>query len=111
MEENDVSLVHVDGTQDEEAILKAVRLEKPLHFKTTSTEIVVGQDVKDYPKVPADWYRNKDVHAHMTKAYWKYVDVPTRNRKVRQMKMRSQMGEKELKEYSELVDEFSDTFV
>lgn len=34
MEENDVSLVHVDRTQDEEAIVKAASLEEPLHFKT-----------------------------------------------------------------------------
>ena len=110
MEESDVSLVHVDGTQDEEAIMEAEKLEEPLHFKTTSTGIVVGQDVKDYPKVPADWYRNKDEQVHVTEADWKYVDVTTKNGKVRQMKMGSQLGEKEIKEYSELVDEFSDTF-
>ena len=60
MKENDVSLVHVDGTQDEEAIMEAEKLEEPLHFKTTSTGIMVGQDVKDYPKIPVDGYRNKD---------------------------------------------------
>ena len=53
VEDSDVSLVHVDGSYDEEAIVKAARLEEPLHFKTTSTGIVIGQDVKDYPKVPA----------------------------------------------------------
>ena len=46
----------------------------------------------------------------MTEADWKYVDVATKNGKVRQMKMGSQLGEKEIKEYSDLVDEFSDTF-
>ena len=39
------------------------------------------------------------------------MDVTTKNGKVRQMKMESQLGEKEIKEYSELVDEFSDIFV
>ena len=68
VEESDVSLVQVDGTQDEEAIVEAARLEEPLHFKSKSTGIVVGQDVKDYPKVPADWYRNKDEQAHVTEA-------------------------------------------
>ena len=29
-----------------------------LHFKITSTGNIVGQVVKDYPKVPSDWYRN-----------------------------------------------------
>ena len=52
IELSDVSLVHVDGTQDEEAML-----EPALLFKTTSTGIIVGHDVKDYPNVPYDWYR------------------------------------------------------
>ena len=67
MKESDVSLVHVDGTQDKEAIMKAEKLEEHVHFKTTSTGIVVGQDVKNYPKVPADWYRNKDEQIYVIK--------------------------------------------
>ena len=35
MEESDVSLVHMDGTQDGEVIIEAEKLEEPLHFKTT----------------------------------------------------------------------------
>ena len=54
MEESDISLVHVEGTQDEEAIVEAARLEQPLHFKATSTKIVVEQDVKDYLNVSTD---------------------------------------------------------
>ena len=68
MEESDVSLVHVDGVQDEEAIIEAEKLEGPLHFKITSTGIVVGQNIKDYLKVLADWYRNKDGQVHVTEA-------------------------------------------
>ena len=90
--------------------MEAARLEEPLHFKTTSKEIMVGQDVKDYPKVPPDWYRNKDEQTHVLEADWKYVDVKTRNEKVRQMKMGYKLEENEIKEYSELVDGFSDTF-
>ena len=37
VEESDVSLIHVDGTQNEEVIVEAARLEEPLHFKTTLT--------------------------------------------------------------------------
>ena len=37
MEESDISLVHVDRTQDEEVIMEAEKLEEPLHFKTMST--------------------------------------------------------------------------
>ena len=36
--------------------------------------------------------------------------MTTKNGKVRQMKMGSQLGEEEIKKYSELVGEFSDTF-
>ena len=79
VEESDVSLIHVDGTQNEEVIVEVARLEEPLHFKTTLTGIVIGQDVKDYPKMRADWYRNKDEQTHMSEADWKYVDVTTMN--------------------------------
>ena len=58
--------------------MEAEKLEEPLHFKTTYTRIVVGQDVKDYSKVPADWYRNNDGQVHVTEANWKYVDVMTK---------------------------------
>ena len=46
----------------------------------------------------------------MTQVDWKYVDVTTNNGKVRQMKMGSQLEEKEIKKCNELVDEFNDTF-
>ena len=36
--------------------------------------------------------------------------MTTKNGKVRQMKMGSKLEEKKIKEYSELVDDFSDTF-
>ena len=53
-------MVHVDGTQDEEAMLELSKLETPLHFKITSKGIIVGIDVKNYPNVPNDWYRNTE---------------------------------------------------
>lgn len=43
--------------QDEEGLCNAALLEERLHFKTTSTGIVVGEDVKDYPQVPPEWYK------------------------------------------------------
>ena len=46
----------------------------------------------------------------MTEGDWKYVDVKMKNGKVRQMKMGSKLEEKEIREYSDLIDEFSDTF-
>ena len=55
-----MNLVHVDGTQDKEAMLELSKLEEPLHFQTHSTEFIVGHDVKDYPNVPPDWYRNTE---------------------------------------------------
>ena len=85
-------------------------MEEPLHFKTTSTGIVVGHDVMDYPDVPADWYRNKDEQTDVAEKDWRYVDVKLKKGKVRQMKMGSKLEEKEVREYNELVDEFSDTF-
>ena len=46
----------------------------------------------------------------MLEADWKYVDGKTKNGKVRQMKMGFKLEEKEIKKYSENVDEFSDSF-
>ena len=66
--------------------------------------------MKDYPDVPEDWYRNKDDQMHIAEKNWRYVDVNLKNGKVRQMKMGSKLEEKEVREYSELVDEFSNTF-
>ena len=62
----EVRMVHVDGTQEEEAIIEMDKLEEPLHFKTTSTGILVGHDVKDYPQVPPDWYQNTEEQTHVT---------------------------------------------
>ena len=73
--EVEVGVVHVDGTQEDEAIIELEKLEERLHFKTTSTGILVGHDVKDYLKVPPDWYWNTEEQTHMTEVDWKYVDV------------------------------------
>lgn len=110
IEEGSVNLIHVDETHDDGALLEAARLKIRLHFKTTSTCITVGQDVKDYAKVPLDLYRNTEEQTHMSEADWKYVDVRTKNDKVMQIKMGFKLEENEIKEYNELVDEFSDTF-
>ena len=67
MDDGEVNLVYVDGTQDDEAIVEASKLEEPLHFKTTSTGIVVRHDVKDYPDVLADWY----IETRMSKPMWR----------------------------------------
>ena len=106
----EVGVVHVDGTQEDEAVIEIDKLEEPLHFKTTSTGSLVGHDVKDYPKVPPDWYRNTEEQTHVTEGDWKYVDVTLKSGKVRQMKMGCKFGDEEIREYSELIDKFSDTF-
>ena len=64
--EVEVGVVHVDGTQEEEAVLELEKLEEPLHFQTTSTRIALGHNVKDYPKVLPGWYRNTEEQTHGT---------------------------------------------
>lgn len=54
----DAFTVEVDGTLEIEVLLDKSLLENPLHFKTTSTGMMVDDDVKDYSHVPPDWYRN-----------------------------------------------------
>lgn len=102
--------VHVDNTQEVEILPHTSRLENPLHFKTTSTGITVGDDVKDFPHVPADWYRNTNEQTHITQADWKQVEVKTKIGKVRQMKISAQLSDKEIGSYKELIGEFSDVF-
>ena len=46
----------------------------------------------------------------MSEVDWKYVDVKMKNEKVRHTKIGSKLGGEEIKEYGNLVDEFSDTF-
>ena len=91
-------------------MLELSKLETPLHFKTTSTGIIAGNDVNDYPNVPNDSYRKTDEQTRMVEEDWKFVDVKMKNGKVRQMKMDAKLEEKEIKEYSDLIDEFRDTF-
>jgi hypothetical protein len=85
-------------------------LENPLHFKTTSTGITVGEDVKDYPHIPADWYRNTTEQSHVDKANWNHVKIRTKTGEMRQMRMRVQLLEEEVKAYKEMIEEFNDVF-
>ena len=71
----------------------------------------MDQDVNDYPHIPPNWYSNTTEQPYVPVADWKYVDLKMENIKIRQMKMGSKLGEEEIKEYGNLVDEFSDTFV
>ena len=73
LDDDEVNVIHIDGTQEEEDIMEASRLEEPLLFKTSFTELVVGRYVKDSPNMPADWYKNKDDQTHLTEEEWNYV--------------------------------------
>ncbi|OAE26680.1 hypothetical protein AXG93_4118s1110 [Marchantia polymorpha subsp. ruderalis] len=99
LEAHQVAIVHVDGTQGDDAMLEASKLEEPLHFKTTSTWIIAGQDVKDYPKVPLDWYQNNEEQTHVIEKDWKYMDVTMCIGNIRKIKMRSRLGDDDMKEY------------
>ncbi|OAE23992.1 hypothetical protein AXG93_1330s1010 [Marchantia polymorpha subsp. ruderalis] len=83
----------VDGTQEEENTVQPAKLEEPLHFKTTSTGILVGQDVRDYPQVPPDWYRSSEEQTHVAEEDWKYVEVSIRGGELKQMSSRSEYTE------------------
>ena len=102
-----VVVVQVDGTQKEEAIIEVEKLGEPLHFKTISTGILVGHDVKDYLKVHPDWYKNTQEQTHVTNEDWKYVDVTLKSGKVRQMNMGYKLVDEEIREYSVLIDELA----
>ena len=105
--EVEIGVDHVDGTQEEEAIIEKEKLEEPLHFKTISTGILVGHDVKDYPKVPPDWYKNTEEQTYVTEGDWKYVDITLKSGKVWQMKMASKLGDEDIREYSEFIEDLA----
>ena len=102
--------VHVDDTQEVEIIPDTLQLENPLHFKTTFTGITVGEDVKDYPHVLADWYRNINEQTHIAQADWKQVKVKTKTGEVKQMRMGAQLSNENVESYKQLIGEFSDVF-
>ena len=79
-------------------------------LKTTSTGITVGEDVKDYPHVPPDWYRNTTEQSHVSDNDWKHMEVKTKTGEVRKMRVGVQMLEEEMDAYQKLIEEFSDVF-
>ena len=87
MAEVDAFAVEVDGTLEIEVLPDKSLLEKPLHFKTTSTGITVGEDVKDYPYVPPNWYWNTTEQSHVSDNDWKHMEVKTRTVEVRKMRV------------------------
>ena len=102
--EGEVLTMHVDGTQEVEILPDKSFAENPLHFKTTSTGIIVGEDVKDYPNVPADWYRNTTKQSHVDKEDWNHVEIKTKTGEMRQMRMGVQLLEEEVKAYKKMID-------
>ena len=108
--EEEVLAVHVDDTQEVEILPDTSRLENPLLFKTTSTGIIVGEDVKDYPHVPTDWYRNTNEQTHIAQTDWKQMKVKMKTAEVRQMRMGAQLPDEEIGSYKELIGKFSDVF-
>ena len=110
MMETGALAVQVDDTLKIEVLPNKSLLDNPLHFKTTSTWITVGEDVKDYPYIPPDWYRNTTDQLHVSDSYWKHMEVTTKTGKVRKMKVGVQMLEPEIEAYRKLVEEFSDVF-
>lgn len=110
LEEKNVVVVRVDGTQEVEVLTDNVLLENPLHFKTTSTGITVGKDVKDYPHVPSDWYKDITKQSHVVKSDWRYVGVKTKSGEVEQMRIGVHLAEEEVRAYSGLIEKFNNVF-
>ena len=108
--EEEALAVNVDGTHDVKILLDGSLLENPLHFKIASMGIMIGKDVKDYPHVPADWYRNTTEQSHVTEAYWKHLEARTKKGEVMKMRVGSQLSQEEVRAYKELTDEFDDIF-
>ena len=85
MAETDAFTVEVDGTLEIEVIMDKSLLDNPLHFKTISTCITVGEEVKDYSHVPPDWYRNTTEQSHVSDGDLKHMEVTTKTGEVKKM--------------------------
>ena len=108
----DVYGVTLDGTQlsDLEPFLDEEALVAPLHFKSTSSGIYVGEDLPIYPPIPNDWYKGPTEQPHVNPKDWQELDVSFDGEEPRLIKVGVQLSSEELESYRALVKEYRDIF-
>lgn len=108
----DVCGVTLDGTQlsNLDPILDEEILISPLHFKSTSSGITVGNDLPIYPPIPNDWYKGPTEQPHASPKDWQQIDVSFEGEEPRMIKIGSQLTREELEPYRALVMEYRDVF-
>lgn len=90
--------------------LEEESLTTPLHFKSTSSEIYVGENLPTYPPIPNDWYRGPTEQSHANPKDWQELDVSFPEEGPRKIKVGIQLTSLELELYKTLVMEYRDIF-
>lgn len=107
----DVYQLQKDGTQlDDIDILMDQELVLTLRFKITSSGIMVGSEVPQYPSISRDWYRGPIEQSHVHHQDWKELDVSHPHEIPRFIKMGVQLIDEETSQYKALVLEYCDIF-
>ena len=93
----DVCEVTLDGTQLStlESILDEEALISPLHFRTTSSGLQVGNDLSIYPPIPNDWYKGPTEQPHASPTDWQEMDISFEGEEPRMIKVGKQLTKEE----------------
>ena len=111
----DVFQLEIDGTQleDWDALMEEVIIDDlppPLHFQRTLDGIQVGHDLPIYPPVPNDWYHGPTKTIDVRPLDWKEINLAREEEEPKIIKIRSQLTDKEVQQYKDLMLEFIDVF-
>ena len=111
----DVFRLEIDGTQleDWDALMEEVIIDDlppPLHFQRTSDGIQVGHDLPIYPPVPNDSYHGPTKTIDVQPSDWKEINLAREDEEPKIIKIGSQLTDKEVQQYKDLVLEFIDVF-
>lgn len=71
---------------------------------------MIVEDVKNYPQIFPDWYKNTTQQSHVAEFDCKYVELKINIGKIKHQKMNSKLEQSKIKECSALMDKLSDTF-
>ena len=111
----DVFRLEIDGTQLENwnALMEEVIIDDlppPLHFQRTSDGIQVEHDLPIYPPVSNNWYHGPTKTIDVRPSDWKEINLAREDEEPRIIKIGSQLTDKEVQQYKDLMLEFIDVF-
>ena len=85
-------------------------LPPPLHFQRTLDGIQIGHDLPIYPPISNDWYHGPTKTIDVCPLDWKEINLALKDEDSKIIKIGSQLTDKEIQQYNELMLEFIDVF-